>query len=150
MMTRNFKLFLTYSTIFTLLTSGSYIKTCRDKSREFAVRTKNYVTNFEDDNYKIAAHRGYTQDAIENTIDAFRDAEKAKFVDYIELDTRLSADGELVVVHDSSVRLKNPNENDYLTIEEADFEEIVEGKFKYVPNKARDFLKLFLVVMKEL
>lgn len=143
MMTRNFKLFLTYSTIFALLTGGSYIKTCRDKSRDFAAKTKYYVTNFEDDNYKIAAHRGYTQDAIENTVDAFRDAEKAKFVDYIELDTRLSADGELVVIHDSSVKLKNPNKSDYLTIEETYFEEIVNGEFKYTPNKAEDFFKAF-------
>ncbi|WP_394232901.1 glycerophosphodiester phosphodiesterase [Niallia oryzisoli] len=50
----------------------------------------------------IFAHRGYSKLYPENTMRAFREAEKAG-ADGIELDVQLSKDGEVVVIHDESV-----------------------------------------------
>lgn len=50
----------------------------------------------------VIAHRGARAIEPENTIRAFRRAEEAG-ADAIELDLRVSADGELVVVHDPEV-----------------------------------------------
>lgn len=140
MMMKNFKLFLTYSTIIALLGSSGYMKTCRDKSKDFLLKTKNYISDFHDDEFKIAAHRGYTQNAVENTISAFADAYDANFVDYIELDARLSADGKLVVVHNSSVKTA---QMDSLSIEKTNFNEIYNEKFRYTSNKASEFFESF-------
>lgn len=52
---------------------------------------------------KIYAHRGYSARFVENTMPAFRGASKAG-ADGIELDVRLSRDGELVVFHDQKLR----------------------------------------------
>jgi len=50
----------------------------------------------------IFAHRGYSALYPENTMKAFREAEKAG-ADGIELDVQMTKDGELVVIHDEKV-----------------------------------------------
>lgn len=50
----------------------------------------------------VWAHRGASAYAPENTLEAFRLAEE-QGADGIELDVHLSADGELVVIHDETV-----------------------------------------------
>lgn len=50
----------------------------------------------------VWAHRGASAYAPENTLEAFRLAEQ-QGADGIELDVHLSADGELVVIHDETV-----------------------------------------------
>ncbi|RTR35209.1 glycerophosphodiester phosphodiesterase [Robertmurraya yapensis] len=50
----------------------------------------------------IFAHRGYSAKYPENTMRAFREAEKAG-ADGIELDVQFSKDGEIVVIHDDKV-----------------------------------------------
>lgn len=51
---------------------------------------------------QITAHRGFSAVAPENTMYAFQEAVDIGS-DYIELDVQLSADGEVVVMHDSKV-----------------------------------------------
>ncbi|QDU55600.1 glycerophosphodiester phosphodiesterase [Aeoliella mucimassa] len=53
-----------------------------------------------EDNVKIMAHRGASVSAPENTMAAFRQAIEDG-ADFIELDVQETADGEVVVVHDS-------------------------------------------------
>ena len=50
----------------------------------------------------VAGHRGYPEKYPENTLPSFLAAIDAK-VDMVELDIRLTADHELVVIHDASV-----------------------------------------------
>ncbi|NMC08153.1 MAG: glycerophosphodiester phosphodiesterase [Candidatus Lokiarchaeota archaeon] len=57
----------------------------------------------------LVAHRGFKVGVPENTFRAFSLA-VARHVDYIELDARLSADGEAFVLHDASLqRTMNAN-----------------------------------------
>ena len=59
------------------------------------------------DNVKIMAHRGSSKAAPENTIAAFRKAIEDG-ADWVELDVQETADGEVVVFHDSDfMRLAN-------------------------------------------
>lgn len=56
---------------------------------------------------QVSAHRGFSWAAPENTDYAFMEAVKAD-ADYIELDVQMTADGEVVVFHDSELeRLSN-------------------------------------------
>lgn len=52
---------------------------------------------------KIAAHKGYSSKAPENTMPAFELATDCDIVDYIELDVRETKDGVPVVIHDASI-----------------------------------------------
>lgn len=57
----------------------------------------------------IFAHRGYSAKFPENTMKAFKEAEKAG-ADGIELDVQFTKDGEIVVIHDEKVdRTTNGN-----------------------------------------
>lgn len=51
---------------------------------------------------QIFAHRGYSAVYAENTMSAFRAAEKAG-ADGVELDVQLTRDGEIVVIHDEKL-----------------------------------------------
>ena len=51
---------------------------------------------------KVFAHRGASEYAPENTLEAFRLAME-QGAEGIELDVHLSADGELVVIHDEKL-----------------------------------------------
>lgn len=51
---------------------------------------------------QIFAHRGYAANYPENTMKAFKEAEKAGS-DGIELDVQFTKDGEIVVIHDETV-----------------------------------------------
>ena len=62
---------------------------------------KNYWTQSRDNVY-VAAHRGWSEAYPENTMEAFRAAVKLG-VDQIETDIRITADGELVLIHDETV-----------------------------------------------
>lgn len=50
----------------------------------------------------VVAHRGSTQNAIENSLQAFRDA-LAEGADALELDVHLTLDRDLVVIHDDTL-----------------------------------------------
>ena len=51
---------------------------------------------------RVAAHRGFSEKYPENTMAAFRAAIEAG-ADEIETDVRMTADGELVLIHDDNV-----------------------------------------------
>ena len=61
----------------------------------------NYWTQSKD-NIWVAAHRGFSSNYPENTMSAFKAALDAG-VDQIETDVRVTKDGELVLIHDSTV-----------------------------------------------
>lgn len=51
----------------------------------------------------LVAHRGGARLAPENTLEAFRQAVEGYGADMLEMDVHLTADGEVVVIHDESV-----------------------------------------------
>lgn len=84
----------------------------------------------------IAAHRGYSAEAPENTISSF-EAAIDNLADYVELDVQETKDGEVIVLHDSNFkRVAGLNKNvwsvNYEEIENLDvgswFSEEFEGE----------------------
>ena len=51
---------------------------------------------------RISAHRGNTGRAPENTLSTYKNALKLR-VNFIEIDVRTSADGQLVILHDGTL-----------------------------------------------
>ena len=58
--------------------------------------------NLSPENIWVAAHRGWSSDYPENTMEAFRAALDVG-VDQLELDVRVTLDNELVIIHDPTV-----------------------------------------------
>lgn len=56
-----------------------------------------------DNPVEVTAHRGYSTEYPENTIPAFKGAITVG-ADWAELDVQQTADGEVIVMHDSSLK----------------------------------------------
>ena len=82
------------------------------------------------ENISIIAHRGYTKNAVENSIQALEAAAKAG-ASYVELDILLTKDNKFVVMHDFNLkRLAGINKK----VQDMNFDEVVglpikQGKF---------------------
>lgn len=99
----NIKKFAACTLVIALLGTCGAIKICRDKSKDFADNTIRFTNEFVDDNFLVAAHRGFSSLAVENSDEAFSLANDAAYVDYIELDVRLTDDDNLVCAHNKEV-----------------------------------------------
>lgn len=101
------KKFATYTIVIALIGTCGTMKLCREKSEKFADKVVDFVEDFEEDEFLVAAHRGFSSIEVENSSLAFSTAADAKFVDYIEMDVRLTADNKLICAHNNSVVSSN-------------------------------------------
>lgn len=86
---------------------------------------------------RLFAHRGASARAPENTLEAFRLA-REQGASYIELDVHLSADSELVVIHDSSVSRTTGRRGRVENMSLADLRKLDAG-FKFTMDHGRTF-----------
>lgn len=90
----------------------------------------------------VIAHRGYTQNAVENSIEALEAASKAG-ADYVEVDILLTKDNKFVVMHDFNLkRLAGLNKK----VQDMNYDEVVgliikQGKFKSKIPSFEEFVK---------
>lgn len=72
----------------------------------FVTATTVYALDFFEEPWdgstQIAAHRGYTAEAVENTLESLQAAKEAG-ADMVELDVQQTLDGELIVFHDATL-----------------------------------------------
>lgn len=92
----------------------------------------NYWTQSQD-NIWVAAHRGFSSDYPENTMSAFRAALDVG-VDQLETDVRVTKDGELVLIHDSTVDRTTNGAGKVNTFTLAELKELDAGNGERVPT----------------
>lgn len=121
-----------YSTsLLTLLTCGIKIKNCKEESYQYTKSIDNFDKSFKDDNFLVAAHRGFSSKEIENTTDSITAAKDAKYVDYIELDVRLTKDNKLVLSHNNTLTI---GYNSKTAISNENLDDINNYNFYYLNN----------------
>lgn len=91
------------------------------------------VDNFSYEDFDIAAHRGFSSIAVENTTRAFDLASQALYVDYIEMDARLTEDGKLVLAHDDEVIAPFYKNN----ISDMTYDEVTNKNFTYYSDDVK-------------
>ena len=104
----------------------------------------------------VIAHRGYTQKAVENSIEALEAASKIG-ADYVEVDILLTKDNKFVVMHDFNLkrlagikkRVKDMNFDEVvgLTIRQGDFVSHIPSFEEFV-NRAKELNMKLLVELK--
>ncbi len=87
----------------------------------------------ETDRISIIAHRGSSGSAPENTLAAFRKA-LDDGADGIELDVRMSKDGELVVLHDRTVNRTTNGRGKVSDLTVAELRKLDAGSSEHVPT----------------
>ena len=91
------------------------------------------VGNFSYEDFDIAAHRGFSSIAVENTTRAFDLASQALYVDYVEMDARLTEDGKLVLAHDDEVVAPFYKNN----ISDMTYDEVTNKNFTYYSDDVK-------------
>lgn len=89
---------------------------------------------------KSIAHRGWTKDAPENTLKAFRRAKEMGFK-YVECDVRVTSDGQFVLCHDATVDRTSNGTGNVSDMTLAQLKELDFGQGEKIPT-LEEFLRL--------
>lgn len=97
------KLVIYQTSLVAMIATGVKIKICDNKSKQYTKNVEAFKKSFKKDDFLVAAHRGYSSLAVENSLESIEIANDSKYVDYIEIDARLTKDNKLVLSHDDEV-----------------------------------------------
>jgi len=134
-------------TSFFLSTALLSVRIDKNKSDHVQKRIDYYTQELdEDDDFQITAHRGFSSLEVENTRDSYTLANTKPYVDYIEMDARMTKDGELVLSHNDNVvtcddTVTYLSEKNYLDIISDEFKYYSPiGKYSIFPSEERSFI----------
>ncbi len=130
-MKKSIKKIALYSSTLLFLSIGVKAKICKEKSKDFTNQVIEYTNNFEDDNFSIAAHRGFSSLAVENSIESISLAAKTDYIDYIEIDARLTKDFKIVLSHNNSILTSSQQK---LEIEKEKYDTLKNNCYSYISN----------------
>jgi len=113
-----------------------YITAASIISCSYSLSKANFYSNKDDDcvtseDFRIAAHRGFSSIKVENSKEAIEEASSKEYIDYIEIDIRLTSDNEIVLSHDDTLYLTKSNT---INISETNKEELESTTFIHKAN----------------
>lgn len=143
-MTGIVKKLLIFGTSFTLTSNGVNLVLANANSKDFYSHTVKYIDNFTEDDFLIAAHRGFSSIEVENSKKALKEANDKDYVDYIEMDVQMTKDHKLILAHDSVLEKKQSQ----IIIENEKRKDLLEEVF-YYNYDALSYLKESICLKKE-
>ena len=134
------KRLLIYTLSLSLITS--YINLNKQKSSDLSKNIIEYTKTFSDDDFQIAAHRGFSSKSVENTSEAIQLAANEPYIDYIEIDTRMTKDNVLVLSHNDDIYESTFSKTE---ISQTNYEDLENNSFNYIVNlKLIDYFKALI------
>lgn len=124
-----------------LISSGVGIKIKQSNSKDFEQYINEYITSFNGDEIDIAAHRGFSSLEVENSLDSISLAASKDYIDYIEMDARLTKDNHIVLSHNDEIKLEN---NKTIKISDTNYEDLAQYTLKYETNYTLAFTRNLL------
>lgn len=124
-----------------LISSGVGMKIKQNNSRNFEQYINEYITSFNGDEIDIAAHRGFSSLEVENSLDSISLAASKDYIDYIEMDARLTKDNHIVLSHNDEIKLEN---NKTIKISDTNYEDLAQYTLKYETNYTLAFTRNLL------
>lgn len=122
------KQLLFFTTALALATSSIPVKLCKDKSMNYTNKILEKTCSDPTDDILIASHRGFSSLAVENTTQAIKLAASKPYIDYIEIDARLTADKKIILSHNDTLKIDNYHS---LNISATDYKTLKENTFIY-------------------
>ena len=116
-----------------LFTTGLSAHLNREKSDDIASRVFSYSESVDDDDFLVSAHRGFSSLQVENTVEALSLASEKNYIDYIEMDARLTKDHRLVLSHDNQLLISPDCTQE---VSSSNYDSLMEQSFYYgsMPN----------------
>lgn len=116
-----------FSTIFCLGTC-TVVKDVQASGIKYLNETSRFVKEINSDEFLIAAHRGFSSLEVENTADSIICASNEEYIDYIEIDVRMTKDKKLVLSHDEKVKSTSMGR---ISISNTDSQDLYNDTYKY-------------------
>lgn len=132
------KQLLFFLTAFTLATSSIPLKLCKEKSSKYTNEILSHICSKNNDDILIASHRGFSSLEVENTEPAIRLAASKPYIDYIEIDARLTADKKIVLSHNDKLKINNIYD---LNISTTDYKTLTDATFIYETSPLLEDIK---------
>lgn len=133
-MKEKIKKLIIYITTSCVLTSSYNLKSLNNNQSKKVQTTS---TQEEDLNYKIAAHRGFSSKEVENTKKAIELASKEDYIDYIEIDVRLTEDKKIVLSHNDTIYI---TPYDKKSIDTSTYKELTSKTYTHKKNIFKEVL----------
>ena len=111
-----------------VLSSGISFHLNKKISEDFSNHILTYTEEMTDDDFDIAAHRGFSSLEVENTKEAIALAASKDYIDRIEVDVRLTSDGKLVLSHNDGL---NITMDSFRNISAMTYDEALEQEYLY-------------------
>ena len=92
-----------FSTIICLGTCTVAAKNVKASGIKYLNDTTRFAKEIDSDEFFIAAHRGFSSLGVENSADSIICASNEEYIDYIEIDARLTKDGKIILAHDNKL-----------------------------------------------
>ena len=92
-----------FSTIICLSTC-TVAKNVKASGIKYLNDTTRFIKEIDNDDFFIAAHRGFSSLEIENSANSIICASNEEYIDYIEIDVRMTKDKELILSHDEKIK----------------------------------------------
>ena len=121
------KRFVIYASALTIFASGVKYTICKARDKNYLYYISHMADDSEKDDILISAHRGFSSLAVENTKEAILLSNEKKYIDYIELDARLTKDNKIILSHDSILH----EDSNTININNFSYDESLETIFVY-------------------
>ena len=123
----NKKRLILFATSFILASSSINISINKEKSNKLSKHITEYSSIISNDNFQIGAHRGFSSLKVENTKESITLAAKKDYIDYIEMDIRITKDKKLVLSHDNTIYSSNNKKEE---ISNTKYKKIITSTYK--------------------
>ena len=119
-----------YVSLITLLSSGIKYTLSKERYHLYNAYINKVATESSGDDILISAHRGFSSMEVENTKEAILLANSKEYIDYIEMDVRLTYDSAIILSHDNILYDINNSYN----LSKLSYNEILNTIFVYHKN----------------
>ena len=125
-----------YATTVALVTSGATLCLSHGSISDYEQYITSYSESIVEDDFSITAHRGFSSLKVENTEEAISLASEKDFIDYIEIDARMTRDGRIVLSHNNQLLTAN---SQLRTVSSLTYPQIENMSFCYQTFPFQDF-----------
>ena len=130
---RKSKKIIIYVSALTLLSSGIKYIVVKERNHFYNNYINKTAHDSSNDDILISAHRGFSSINVENTKEAITLASSKEYIDYIEIDIRLTDDNIIILSHDNIVY---DNDTSY-NLSNLSYQEISNTTFLYHKNTVK-------------
>ena len=130
------KKFVLYATsAFIALNCGS-CSVIKSQANDIQSEIRSYIEDFTDDDFLVTAHRGFSSLEVENTKEAISLASTKDYIDYIEVDARMTKDHKIILSHNNVLMASFLQTFD---ISNMTYEEVMNQYYVYNPFPFRGY-----------